>query len=103
VDPARREEAIEALRSEGIPASTSTVVKQGRWDFAQLYDWYRFLAAGALALEGVTFTDIQESRNRLEIGAVDEEARGRLEQMLSALDLPCFLVATEIRGYVSVG
>ena len=100
VDPARRKEAISALKAEGIPVTPSTAVKQGRWDFAQLYDWYRWVLPAVWAVEGVSFTDIQEGRNRLEFGAVDEETRTRLEAALAELDLPCVLVWIEIRGSV---
>ncbi|MQA90186.1 MAG: hypothetical protein GEU90_08120 [Gemmatimonas sp.] len=79
--------------------SPSVAVKQGRWDFAQLYDWYRYLNQHLWPVEGLSFSDIQEARNRLEYGAIDEPTRVEVENILADLDVPCFLVAIEIREY----
>jgi hypothetical protein len=98
VDPALKEAAIAVLTTEGFPVTSSTRVKQGRWDFAQLYDWYRYLARHIQAVDGMSFSDVQEARNRIEYGVIDEATRARLEQTLAALDIPCFLVAIEIRA-----
>jgi hypothetical protein len=97
VDPALKHAAIEVLATEGFPVTSSTRAKQGRWDFAQLYDWYRYLTRNVSAIDGLSSSDIQEARNRIEFGVIDEAARGRLEQTLAALEVPCFLVAIEIR------
>lgn len=99
LDPSKVEDAAKALRAEGIPLPRSVAVKQGRWDFAQLYDWYRYLNRHLWAVEGVSFSDIQEARNRLEYGAIDEPTRVKMENILADLDVPCFLVAIEIREY----
>jgi hypothetical protein len=97
-DPSQREVAVASLatQSSWFPLD-SVVVRQGRWDFAQLNDWYRYLSP-QLSAVAVTFTDIQEARNRIEYGVVDEAARAQLEEILTDLDVPCFLVAIEIRG-----
>lgn len=96
IDPARKDAAIAVLTTEGLPVTSSTRVKQGRWDFAQLYHWYRYLLP-RIRGEGLTTGDIQETRNRLEFGVIDEAARARVEQALARLGVPCFLVAIEIR------
>ncbi|HJU69561.1 MAG TPA: hypothetical protein VJ650_15075 [Gemmatimonadaceae bacterium] len=98
VDPAQREAAIAALAAEGF-ALTSPRVKKGRWDFAQLYDWFRYLARHTVAIEGVSYIDIQEARNWIEYGVVDEPTRAHLEEILAPLDVPCFLVAIGIRPH----
>ena len=97
VDPSKVSEALAALREEGISLSSATTVRRGRWDFAQLYDWYRYL--GSYLVEGVSFADIDEAHNHLEYGVIDEATRGNLEEALAALELPCFLVAIEIEPY----
>jgi hypothetical protein len=97
IDAALKEAAIAVLATEGFPLSSSARVKQGRWDFAQLYDWYRYLALHISAVDGMSFSDIQEARNRIEYGVIDEPTRVRLEKTLAALEVPCFLVAIEIR------
>jgi hypothetical protein len=96
VVPARKDAAVAVLRTEGLPVTSSTRVKQGRWDFAQLYDWYRYLLPH-IRVEGLSTGDIQESRNRLEFGVIDEAARARLERTLAGLGVPCFLIAIGIR------
>jgi hypothetical protein len=98
VDPSQREAANAFFRSEGIHIPSAQVAKQGRWDFAQMYDWYRYLRRHVW-VPGTSFSDIQEARNRLEYGAIDEPTRVRMEEVLAALEIPCFLVAIEIRPY----
>lgn len=104
VDPTKRERAVEALsrlfRGTGweriIPELPKAQVQKGRWDFAQLFDWYRYLNRHVWQEAGVTMSDIQESRNRIEYGVADEATRERLARRLLGLDVPCGLVAIEI-------
>jgi hypothetical protein len=104
VDPTQQDRAVEALsrlfRGTGwerlIPELPNAVVQQGRWDFAQLFDWYRYLNRHVGQESGVTMSDIQESMNRIEYGVADEAARERLTRRLQGLNLPCFLVAIDI-------
>jgi hypothetical protein len=96
-DPSKRSEALAGLREEGISLPSTTVVRRGRWDFAQLYDWYRYV--GIDLVDGVSFADIDEASNRLDYGVIDEATRQSLEEALAALEIPCFLVAIEIRPY----
>lgn len=104
VDPTQRDRAVEAIsrlfRGSGwerlTPELPNAVVQQGRWDFAQLFDWYRYLNQHVWQESGVTMSDIQESKNRIEYGVADEAARERLTRRLQGLNLPCFLVAIEV-------
>jgi hypothetical protein len=105
VDPAKRSEAIAALSATSFGASLqqanfplqNVVVLKARWDFAQLADWYAYVLPRAVFGVRWSFADIQEARNRLEFGVVDETARVDLERRLQALDLPCNLIAIQIR------
>jgi hypothetical protein len=99
VDLSQREAAIAALSALGVPLDPYLEMHQGRWDFGQLYDWYRYL--GPRALSGIKWSasDIQEARNRIEYSVIDEAERTKLEQALSDLDIPCNLVAISIMGY----
>lgn len=111
VDPAKRDEAIAALRprlasatanatgGQIFPDLANAQVRQGRWDFVQLYDWYLYLIQHASRVGGVQYhySEIAVSRNRIEFGVLDEAARQRLTARLNELDVPCFLVAVEIR------
>jgi hypothetical protein len=107
VDPSKRSEAIAALaagplalgiRQTGFPLENAVVLK-ARWDFAQLADWYAYVVPRALPGVRWSSADIQEARNRLEFGVVDEAARLDFESKLKALDLPCNLIAIKIRPY----
>jgi hypothetical protein len=98
VDTTLREEALAVLATEPfLPVTPDTRVKQGRWDFAQLYEWYRYLGPHIWPLEGWRSSDVDEAHNRLLYGVADEAARARAEQRLAALGVPCFLVAIQIR------
>lgn len=111
VDPTKREEAIAALRPLLASATTNTSggqifpdianaqVRQGRWDLVQLYDWYLYLIQHVSRAGSVQYhySEIAVSRNRIEFGVLDESARQRLTERLKELDVPCFLVAVEIR------
>lgn len=48
---------------------------------------------GGRGVEGTYLADIQEARNRLEYGVADDAARAEVEQVLTQLGVPCFLVA----------
>lgn len=74
----------------------SAEVRQARWDFAQLVDWYNYLASTGLGA-GVVIGDKDESANRIRYGVVDEAARERLTRVLEAAGVPCGLVLIEIR------
>ena len=101
VHPEARDEAVAALYGFGIgqprfDVRTATVL-QGRWDFAQMYDWYRYINVRAWTVDGLHFTDIDEGQNRLHYG-VDSSAMGRFEGLLQGLNLPCDLVIVEATG-----
>jgi len=99
--PGKRDEAVAALYALGVGQPQfdvrSAAVFQGRWDFAQLYDWYRYINDQASTVSGLYFADIDEARNRLHYG-VDPGAMGQLESVLQALNLPCDLVIVEATG-----
>lgn len=51
VDTGQRNDAIAGLQARGFGSTLQlgeTVVKPGRWDFAQLADWYRYLSLHVL-------------------------------------------------------
>jgi hypothetical protein len=110
VDPSKRSEAIAALASSplgpglqqtGFPLQQAVVLK-ARWNFAQLADWFAYVTPRALHGVRWSSADIQEARNRLEFGVVDEAARLELERRLKTLDLPCNLIAIDIQVIVAL-
>jgi len=99
VRPEQREEALAALYIAGVGLPLfdirSAEVRQGRWDFAQLYDWYRYINVRIGTVNGLYFTDIDEERNRLVYG-VDSTAKGELDAFVATLNLPCDLVVITV-------
>jgi hypothetical protein len=93
---------VKALVAGGvIPKTAGARVRRGRWDFAQLYDWHRYITLH-IKLPGtdVVAWGIDERQNRLYFGVRDEPARSRFEHALARLHLPCFLVSLEVTGPV---
>jgi hypothetical protein len=102
-DPSRRADALAALNRlavDGHRWGSDLQVRHGRWSFAQLYDWYRYLnlRIGMVDLSG---SDIDEAQNRLVYSVTSDSAKRALETRLSALNVPCYLVAVEIRGFAT--
>lgn len=100
-DTSRRSEALMALNQRAVDGRTlgaDVRVRQGRWSFAQLYDWYRYLnqRIGDVSISG---TDIDQANNRLLYSVTSETAKRALEARLSTLAIPCYLVAVEIRPF----
>lgn len=96
VDPSARDEATaELLALDAIPRAPQVVLK-GRWTFAEMFDWQQYLFVNMGFPAGMVYADVQEARNRLEFGVLDEAARAELEAGLTALDVPCYLVAIGI-------
>lgn len=95
VEPGLRGEATEALRGEGIPPATD--VLQGRWDFAQLYDWSRYLDIhGASSIAGFVSADIDVSSNRIMYGLESSASFADLTAVATALGIPCNLLAAQV-------
>lgn len=101
VDPDREDDAVAALYEFGVglplfDIRTSQILK-GRWDFEQLYDWYRYINARVWGpVDGLVMSAIDVSANRLRYG-VQESGRDTLESVLTAMELPCDLALVEIR------
>jgi hypothetical protein len=82
-------------------AIEQATVRQARWDFAQLVDWYNYLFPRLVPL-GVTMGDKNEGLNRLEFGVKNEAARRKVKSALLALDVPCDLVVLSLHGPVVI-
>jgi hypothetical protein len=99
VDTTEHAAAASALSSSGLTAGewnwSVTNVLPGRWDFAQLYDWYRYLDQHVWTVPGMALSDIDEAKNRIHYGVADAQSRAALEALLKKLDVPCYLVAIQ--------
>lgn len=81
----------------GLPPD-STDLLPARWNYAQLFRWYRYLQSGAVEyVDGWWGRDLDAVANRLHFAVRDADSRAALEARLKALDLPCYLVAIEVR------
>jgi hypothetical protein len=99
-DPSKAAQAKQALASQlGSFDVTNAIVRQARWDFAQLVDWNRYISSRPeLSIRDIAWSssDRDESINRLHYGVVDEASRTRLIEVLSALNVPCDLAVIDI-------
>ncbi len=103
VDTTQRDAALGALAARGALEGRDPKrvrVRKVRWNFAQLYDWYRYLNLHVWSDSGVVTSGIDEAENRIAYGVMGESGRRRLERRLAALrpPPPCFLVAVEVVG-----
>ena len=70
------------------------------YSIVQLGRWYEYVSG--LTDPGLVVTDIDESRNRLEIRVVDDAAAQRVEEKLKELPVPREAVAVRIREPVKL-
>src|SRR5437870_2595617 len=71
VDTTQRDAALAALGARGGLAGRDPKrvrVRKVRWNFAQLYDWYRYLNLHVWSDSGVVTSDIDEAENRITYG-----------------------------------
>ncbi len=99
VDTTARAAASTALAAEGYSVPPTAVVRRGRWDFAQLHDWYRHLLVG-IDGTGITMSDIQEAENRIHLFVRNESARAVLAAHLRSRGAVCNLVAIGVSAPV---
>lgn len=83
-------EAMQAIVAvfgrEALPID-NPVALQGRYNFTQLKAWHDAHQRGTLTIPGVSFTDIDEMNNRLEIGVTSFNAKMEVRQALNRLGI----------------
>jgi len=99
-DPSQASAAKRALEGKiGVPLQQATV-RQARWDFAQLVDWFNYLLP-RVAAAGLPITaDKDESLNRVRFSVVSIEQRDKVVAALAALPVPCDLVVVDLNGLI---
>jgi hypothetical protein len=95
VDTTRTAELFATLHQRGIRVPDNLELLQGRWDFAQLYEWAEYI--DHMSLENI-FESVQVDvpLNRLDITVGSEAERMQLDSALSVLDIPCFLATIAV-------
>ena len=73
---------------------------QGDYSIVQLSQWYEYVSL--ITDPGLVLADLDEGRNRLEIGVVDDAAVQRVEEKLKELPVPREAVAIRIREPVKL-
>jgi hypothetical protein len=96
-DTTQKQQAFTALQARGTFGLnfTNARARAARWNFTQLAEWFRYFQVTPVENMWVS-ADIDESKNRIEYGVRDAAARAALEQALSRLDVPCYLVSTRV-------
>jgi hypothetical protein len=82
-----------------LPANPVVGAIQGRWTYAQLYDWFRYIHMHILGVR-VSMWTLDDWRNRIVYGVEDEAAATGLGQKLAEMHAPCFLVAVDVIGQI---
>src|SRR2546428_13207968 len=83
VDTTQRDAALAALAARGGLEGMDPKrvrVRKVRWNFAQLYDWYRYLGLHVWSDSDLVTSDIDEAQNSITYGVRDESGRRRLER-----------------------
>lgn len=82
--------------SEIIP-SKGIEVLQGEYTINELKEWYDSLHTVVWDIPGVTLTDLEEDKNRLEVGVSNTEAMEAVKARLSTLGIPVESVNITLR------
>lgn len=90
----RAVDAFFQARGDSPPGEVE--ILPGQYDSAQLKEWYDRSRDVVWAVQGVVFTDIDETNNRLRIGIEVPEVQESLEQSLKELGIPGEAVVFEI-------
>jgi hypothetical protein len=93
----RRGEVVLGADPAGC-ARPKVVVRQVRYDFAQLYDWYQRIGP-VTAVPGVVSTDIDERRNRIVIGMSGAPSRWLARRLAAGTPIPHGVVQIEAEEF----
>lgn len=84
--------------AEGETHTGVTHFVQAKYDFATLRDTRNQVVESVLKVQGVSIIDLEEQRNRVLVGVVDDAARAAVEEQLLASRVFAGAVAVEVTG-----
>jgi hypothetical protein len=93
----------DVAQSRGCAGSYRLSVRQVKYDFAQLYDWYVGPFRAVWREPGLVSTDIDEVRNQLAVGVEDSAAYRRMLRLVDTLPIPKGVVRVDVSGRVCIG
>jgi hypothetical protein len=85
--------------AEVIPQKGISPLK-AKYGFLTLQDWYRRMVGSVLNIRGVTYTDIDEARNRLGIGVESSRVTTQVLDQITKLNIPPDAVTVIVTGPV---
>lgn len=103
---AEKDSVVRSLRrvyGDDLPGLAGTPrFLRGDYSMVDLYAWYSKLGA-LFEIPELTFTDLDEGRNRLAVGVVDLALEPEVQRRLTDLAIPLEAVIIEETGYVCAG
>ncbi len=101
LDTSRLEEAkraVEQVFGESITQGRKLEALQADFSIAQLYGWYQCMQDEVWAFAQVSMTDLDEGKNRIEIGVDELSATEGIEKALAGLGIPREAVVISVQG-----
>lgn len=90
--------AIEIVFGYGVIPKGGVKAIPGQYGFLQFKEWYDRMLSPVWSIPGVTFTDINEAKNRLGIGIENREVEAQVVEQLERLGIPREVVIIQVTG-----
>jgi hypothetical protein len=88
LDTEEVKEAIEDVVKAGITARREIRLIPAQYSMTQLYEWYELMRPTVWAHPGIVMTDLNEGKNRIELGVESLEGVEELRDSLEDLGIP---------------
>ncbi len=81
-------QAIEAVLKDDMASRRELRLVPAQYSMRQLYGWYKLMLDEVWSFSGVITTDLNEGKNRIEIGIENMELASEIQNSLVALAIP---------------
>ena len=88
LDTEEVKQAIEGVLKADVASRRALRLVPAQYSMSQLYGWYQQMQDDIWGISGVITTDLNEGRNRIEIGIENLEVVSDLQKSLTALAIP---------------